>query len=228
MRIAIVGASELGATVAARLLERNHEVIVVEKDREVIDELSDSLACSFLHGDGSRPGILEELGPSETDVLMCLTKEDLVNILAAVTGCSLGFDRVVTKIEDAEYVEVCTKLNLGHTIVPNETISRYLADMVEGQDILELSTIVKGDARFYSFIASKDEAGKRVSELDLPDNARVICIYREDAFSLAGEETTLREGDEAVILTDRSNIEQLRERWQPRSGGEAGGSGDGD
>jgi len=226
MRVAIIGASELGVRTAIRLLDRNHEVVIAENDREVINELSEDLACSFLHGDGSRPGILEELGPQQTDLLLCLTDEDLVNILAAVTGRSLGFQRVVTKIENAEYREVCTKLNLGTTIVPNETISRYLADMAEGQDILELSTILKGEARFFSFVISDDEAGKRVPQLELPSRARAICLYRGDELLLIDGEEKLKKDDELVILTDRSHIRELRERWEPRSAGEAGRSGE--
>jgi len=165
-------------------------------------------------------------GPRAAVMLLSLTNEDLVNILAAATGQTLGFPRVVARIENAEYRDVCTQLNVGTTIVPNETISRYLADMVEGQDILELSTIVKGPARFFSFIASDEEAGTRIDQLDLPDKARVICIYRGDDFLLPDDDDRLKKDDDVVILTDRSNIETLRERWQPRSAGEAGGSTD--
>ncbi|MFP4053049.1 MAG: potassium channel family protein [Phycisphaerae bacterium] len=225
MRIAIIGAGELGLTTAQFLLDRNHEVIMVEKDRSVIDELSEDISCSLLHGDGSRPSILEELGPRETDVLMCLTNEDLVNILASVTGKTLGFARVVTKIKNSEYTDVCAKLELDQIIVPNQTIGRYLADMVEGQDILELSTIIKGGARFFSFIVSKEEAGSRIGDLGLPEKTRAIFLYREDEFHLAEDRDKLKKGDDVVILTDRSHLQELIERWRPQSTGEAGTSG---
>ncbi|MBN1275999.1 MAG: TrkA family potassium uptake protein, partial [Deltaproteobacteria bacterium] len=95
------------------------------------------------------------------------------------------------------------------------TISRYLADMVEGVDILELSTVIKGEARFFSFTVDK-EKGKRVAELDLPGHARVVCYYRDGRFSLADEETKLHKGDEMVILTHSECIDDLRERWNPK------------
>ncbi len=52
--------------------------------------------------------------------------------------------------------------NKQDTILPSRTISRYLADMVEGLDILELSTVIKGEARFFTFIVD-EEKGKKTS-----------------------------------------------------------------
>jgi trk system potassium uptake protein TrkA len=89
--------------------------------------------------------------------------------------------------------------------------------MVEGVDILALSTVIKEEARFFTFIVEK-EKGKRIAELDLPGNARAVCYYREGRFSLADEETRLRKGDEIVILTHSECIRDLTERWRPKEG----------
>jgi len=226
MRVGIIGGGELGKTTARHLLKRGHEVVIVERDGALIDALSDELSCGFVHGDGSRPGILQELGPEQTDVLLCLTDEDLINILAGAVGGTLGFARVVVKLDHPEYLDICRKLDLGATIVPGETIGRYLADMAEGHDVIELSTIVKGDARFFSFTVARDEAGGRIDELGLPSHTRVVCVYRGDTFVLPEADDKLRRNDDVVILTDRSNIAALKQRWQPHSAGESGGGGD--
>ena len=62
MRIAIVGASSAGVSTARLLIEHKHDVVIIEKDKARIDELSEELDCGFLHGDGSRPRILKEAG----------------------------------------------------------------------------------------------------------------------------------------------------------------------
>jgi len=100
MRIAFVGAGELTVRSAELLIKRGHEVIIIENEEEKIDALSEILDCSFLHGDGSKPAILREVGPEQTDVLFCLTNNDQANLISSLVGRSLGFKRVIPSIED--------------------------------------------------------------------------------------------------------------------------------
>jgi trk system potassium uptake protein TrkA len=214
MRVVFVGASPLAVMTASLLIERGHDVVIIEQDRARIDEVSDALDCGFLHGDGGRPNVLREADPEHTDVLFCLSDDDKANILGALIGRSLGFEKVVPAIEEPELVPICLELGLEHTIVPDRTISRYLADMVVGVDVLELSTLIKGEARFFSFVAEEKEQGP-ISELPLPEAARVICFYRGQEFHLADGASKLRAGDEVVILTHSRHLGELRERWEP-------------
>lgn len=171
--------------------------------------------CSFLHGDGSRPDLLREVNPEQTDILFCLTDSDQANLIASLLGRSLGFKRVVTSIRDQQFEGICRELGLEDTIIPSRTISRYLQDMVAGSKHVELSTVLKHDARFFTFTTREEDAGA-IKELKLPTEARIVCYYRGVKFGHADEETTLRAGDEVVILTHRKNLGQLEERWQPK------------
>jgi len=216
MRVVFVGASQLTVMTARLLVDRGHEVVIIESDKATIENLSDQLDCAFLHGDGTKPAVLREAGPKETDVLFCLTNNDQVNILAALIGRSLGFKRVVPSIEDPELTSICHELGLEHTVIPDQTISRYLADVAIGVDVLELSTLIKGEARFFSFIATEDDAGS-IEALHLPGEARVICCYRDGELMLPADQDKLRRGDEVVILTHSKHLAALRERWQPNA-----------
>jgi trk system potassium uptake protein TrkA len=215
MRVAFVGAGEMSLRTAELLIARGHEVIIIETSRDKSNEITDDFDCSFLHGDGSKPAIFREVGPEQTDALFCLTDNDQANLIASLVGRSLGFKRVITRIQDPEFEVICRKLGLQDTILPSRTIGRYLADMLEGVDILELSTVIRGEARFYTFTAREEDAGA-VADLDLPEKAKVVCFYREGRFSLADDQTKLRENDEVIILTHSENLPSLKERWEPR------------
>jgi trk system potassium uptake protein TrkA len=216
MRVAFLGASQLTVMTARLLVDRGHEVVIIESDKATIESLADQLDCAFLHGDGSKPTVLREAGPKDTDVLFCLTNNDQVNILAALIGRSLGFKRVVPSIEDPELTSICRELGLEHTVIPDQTISRYLADVAIGVDVLELSTLIKGEARCFSFVATDDDAVS-IEDLHLPEEARVICCYRDGELLLPAEQDKLRRGDEVVILTHSKHVTALRERWQPNA-----------
>lgn len=212
MRVVFVGAGDLTVETATLLIKRGHEVVIIEEDREKIDALDERLDCSFLHGDGSKPHILKDADPEHTDYLFCLTQNDQHNIIAALVGRSLGFDHVVVQIHDADFLHICNELNLEHTITPSKTIGRYLADMVAGIDILELSSLIKGEARCMMFEVDEQTKGK-LKEIELPDEARIICFYRDEQFMLPDPEIRLQKGDEVIVLTHSKHLSELTERF---------------
>jgi trk system potassium uptake protein TrkA len=210
MRAVFVGASALAVMTARSLLKRKHEVVIIERDRERIDTLTTELDCGFLHGDGSKPAVLREADPEQTDVLFCLTDNDQSNIIASLVGRSLGFARVVTRIEDPAFEHICIELGLTDTIIPARTIGRYLADMFEGLDLLELSSMIKDEARVFSFVVHEQLAGP-IEQLALPKESRVVCLYRGGKFMLPDGEMPLEIGDEVLLITHRKNLAALGE-----------------
>lgn len=216
MRIVVVGTSSEAVEMMELLVGRGHELIVLDRDRDKIEALEEELEASFLHGDGTSPAILKETDPESCDVLIALMGEDQDNILACLVGRSLGFPRVVPRINAPDFEELCQELGLDEAIVPDRTVGRYLADLVEGLDVLELRTVIKGEARFFSFQAEEEDEGT-IEELELPEKAAAVCYYRDGEFHLAEPSGSVREGDEVVILTHSSNLAELRDRWTPRT-----------
>ena len=221
MRAVFIGASALSVMTARFLLSRGHEAVVIERDKEVIDALSAELDCGFLHADGSKPAVLREADPEHTDVLFCLTGSDQANIISSLVGRSLGFGRVVTKINDPEFEHICIELGLEDTIIPARTVGRHLAEMFEGTNPLEISAMIKAEARVFSFVAREEDA-RPLAELDLPDKTRVICIYRDEKFLLPEDDDRLKPGDEVVLITHSRHLAALAERWAtPKQGSNA-------
>lgn len=208
MKAIFVGASSTTIMTAQSLLARNYEVIIIENDKEKIDMVSAQIDCGFLCGDGSKPALLRETNPQQMDVLYCLTNHDQTNIISSLVGRSLGFTRVITKIEDPSYEHICIELGLKTTIVPSRTISRHLADIFEGRDPFELSTMFRYDASTFSFVAQEKHIGA-IHELTLPEASRIICIYRNGTLIIPDENEQIKEGDEVVIITRQKHLETL-------------------
>jgi trk system potassium uptake protein TrkA len=209
MRAVFIGASSLSIMTARLLLKRNHEVVIIEQDKELVSSLPAELDCGVLHGDGTKPALLREANPELTEVLFCLTGNDQTNIIASLVGRSLGFKRAVTKIVDPEFEHICTELGLEDTIIPSRTIGRYLADMFEGHDMLELSTMVRDEARIFSFVARKEHEGA-LDALKLPAQSRAICIYRGGKFIVPDAQTVIKSNDEVVLITHQNNLKELQ------------------
>ena len=215
MRIVFSGANSLTVMTARTLIKQGHEVIIIEVDKEKIDQISDELDCSFLHGDSAKPAIISQVDPKNSDILFCVTNSDQVNIITSLLGRSMGFKRVITSIKDTDLLQLCRELGLEDTIIPVWALSRYLDNMVRGLDHINLSTLLKEDARFFTFTAGEEDAVS-VSELGLPKDAKVIYYYRDNKFNFADDDTKLCKGDEVVILTHSKNLPDFNERWYPK------------
>jgi trk system potassium uptake protein TrkA len=212
VRILFIGAGALAARTARVVQRRGHEVVMVERAKAVLDSLASQLDCGFIHGDGTKPSVLKEADAASADVLLALTGDDQTNIIACLVGRSLGAKSVIPRVGDDDFEHICIELGLDRTVIPARTISRFLADMVEGQDILELSAAIKGEARTFVFaIHEGDEA--RIGDLDLPANTCVTHLYRDGEFLVADGDLELKVDDEVVVVTHRKNLPALRERF---------------
>lgn len=214
MRAVFIGAGELTVMTARQLLGRGYEVVIIEADKTRIEDLTTDLEAGFIHGDGSKPAILREANPSATDFLFCLTGNDQDNIIASLVGRSLGYRRVVTRIEDPSYEHICIELGLEDVVVPDYTISRYLADLCGGHNPLEVSAVIKGDARIFSFVVREQDEGL-LNDLKLPDGSKAMFLYRGEELMLPDDSTSLRKEDEVVVICRSKVLPALQERWNP-------------
>ncbi len=211
MRVIFIGASSLTQMTAQVLIRRKYDVVIVERDKEKIADISEEFDCGFIHGDGTRPDLLRELNPTATDILFCFMGGDQANLIAALVGRSLGCQRVFLKIDDPDFEHVAIELGLHDVILPNRTTSRYLADLIEGQDMLSLSAMIKGEARVMSFVVQEGLTGP-FAALQLPKATRVVCLYREQELILPDEECTLKLDDEVIIITYQKHLETISEQ----------------
>ena len=212
MRIVLLGASPVGVAAAKLFLERGDEVVIIEQNQEKIDALEEGLDCGFVCGDGSRPAVLKEVSPENTDVLFCVSDSDQDNIIASLIGRSMAFGRVVTKITDPDFEEICDELGLADAIVPDRQVAQALLDLSRGSQNVSMTARIGGDVRFFSFKISGKHAGGRDS-LGLPDDTLPIAVTRDGKTRLLGKDDELKEGDELLVATHDKRVEELCEKF---------------
>ena len=83
MKIVILGAGQVGRTVAYQLSrEEANEVTVVDVNEDILRDLQDRIDIRTVAGNGAYPSVLEAAGIAEADILIALTNSDEVNIMA--------------------------------------------------------------------------------------------------------------------------------------------------
>jgi len=217
MRVVIAGATPLGLATARKMIDAEHEVVVIDRNRQLLDEVSETLDCGMIEGDATHPSTLREAGNESPDVLFALTSSDEDNVLCALVGRSIGFERVVPQIIDPELSSVCDELGLEDMIMPHETVAASLRDMAENRREGDLASRLTGDFQLMHVRIKESLAGTQIDDLELGGQGRPVLLRRGDSESLADGATRLQEDDELIVIAHRDERETILDEIGQRS-----------
>lgn len=209
MHVTILGASRFGVATARQLIDAGHEVVLIDLDKDRLDDLSDGLDCAMVHGDGTLPSTLRDAYGDGSDALVALTNHDDVNILAAVVGRSVGYDRLVPQIVRPELLSVVEELDIGDVITPHESLARSIISALADHSELDTDMALHRDLRLVNHVVPDDLDGRSVGDLDLPGGVRPIARANEDGESFADPETTLARGDHLFFVAETGSVKAL-------------------
>ena len=222
MRVVIAGASSLGTTTARIFAEANHDVIVIDQDRDQLERLSESLDCGLVEGDCTLPPILREAGGEACDVLLPLTDSDQTNIICGIVGLSIGFERVVPQIAAPAFLEICNEVGLSDVVTPDEKVASGLLDLIERKSGTDQDAQLTGDLRLMRHKVSAALAGATISEAQFDGRCRIIALRRGEKESLAEAEVEVQKDDVLVLAVSRQDADVIRLGIDKLEKGDAG------
>jgi len=196
LRVVIVGGHHVGYHAARQLSERGHDVVIVEKDRERVEFLSDQYDATIIHGDGGRRSVLQQAGLDRSDVLAALTG------YGAMTN--IGICAMATEIEP----DIGTVARIDHGdrdeydgLVDRVVYPEELAAHAATNEIVHVAgggvqTIeeVTGDLELLELTVAADApvAERALREVALPRGA--VVVAGRDSNQLPGPEMVLEPG----------------------------------
>jgi trk system potassium uptake protein TrkA len=214
VRVIITGASDLGKHLARKLVHRGDKVIVIEREQKYAKELAESLDCTIINGEGTRPDILEKAEIEKADAIVACTDHDQDNILIGLIARNNKVPKIILRIHDDQFLAVAKQLGFNDLINPSQIASSIISDTLRGVDTIELSCLVRGDVQFISVLATTRQINQRLNDVTLPQKSAFVGIYRGDTFILSGENPGVREGDEVMIITTADQVNKIRELFR--------------
>lgn len=212
MRILISGGGELGRLVAESLIKSGHTVVIVESRAECCKELAEELNAIVIHGDATRPHILEKGEIADTDVVITTTSSDQDNLITAIVAKEYGVKRIIVKFNDPSFNPVCQRLGINEIVNPKVVAAHQMADMARGFHLLNLSPIVRGDARLFTTIVEKQEhIDRHITDLNLPKDCLIIGVYRHNEFIIPKGNIKLHRGDTITLICNEATLGSLQE-----------------
>jgi trk system potassium uptake protein TrkA len=213
MRILIAGASPLGIDLANNLITRGHEIVFIERKPEKAQELAESMDCTVISAEATRPEILEKAEIEKAQAVVACTGHDQDNIIIGLIARTSNVPEIIIITDSAELMTVAKKLGFRHVVNPSQATSVIIADTLRGLDVIELSTLVRGEVRFTSLIVAEKAVGPNLLDISLPPKTAAIGLYRGSDFFLYSENPSLQAGDELLFATTTEAEERLREMF---------------
>ena len=104
MRIIILGAGKVGSHLTSELSQQDHDILVIDRDKEVLNRLLEQNDVMAMVGDGRDVEVLEEADAGESDLFIALTMSDDANLIASSLAKSLGASNIIIRLRDPKYI----------------------------------------------------------------------------------------------------------------------------
>ena len=192
MKIIILGAGQVGSTVAYSLSNEENDITVVDIDSRNLKKLQDRLDIRGVLGHASHPRVLVRAGIEDADLVIALTSSDEVNMTACQVAYTLYNTPVrIARIRSSEYIDNTQLFEREHCpvdvlISPETLVTDYIARLIEYPGALQVLDFADGRAQLVATqaYAGGPLVGHRLQTLrkHMPSDAdaRVAAIYRQD------------------------------------------------
>ncbi len=204
MYIIIVGGGKVGYYLAKMLLQDEHEVLIVEKDKRKCDIISAELGAVVLRGDGTDSGVMEEAGMARADVVVAVTGDDEDNLMICqMAKRKFDVERRIARINNPKNKRIFELLGIDRTVSVTDLILAQIEREIPAQSLVHLLTLREAGVSFVEAKVPPDSPviGKRLRDLRIPDDCVIPLIIRNGAGIIPYGETTLAADDEVVAVT---------------------------
>ena len=211
MKIIIVGAGQVGGTLAENLVGENNDISVVDIDGEKLRELQDKMDLQVVTGQGCHPDVLKSAGAEDADMVIAVTSDDATNMITCQICSSLfNTPKKIARIRSNQVLKYAEQLfhkkhiPVDHVIAPEELVTRDIARLIDYPGALQVLEFANGNV---SLVAVKAYyggllVGHALSTLrdHIPNvDTRVAAIYRNGK-PIRPLGTTVIEADDEVFF----------------------------
>lgn len=205
MRVLVVGAGKVGWNLTRELLDRGHEVTLIESNRRRFEIVEEELDKGVIYGDASELWVLEQAGIERADIVIAVTGDDEDNVLICqVAREKYAVGRIIARVNNPRnrrhfellgirpYVSATDlMLRLIEHEVPDPGVHHLLELPQEGLEIVE-ATLADGSPA----------VGRVVGDVELPEGSLLISVLREGKGFVPRPDTLLEAGDQVLAVLD--------------------------
>jgi trk system potassium uptake protein TrkA len=217
MKIIILGAGQVGTTVAQSLASEDNDITVVDQEQQLLKELQDRLDIRTVTGHASHPDILRRAGIEDADLVLAVTNSDETNMVACQIAHSLFHTPTrLARVRSPDYIAHPELFNLTAIpvdvlISPEQLVTTFIRHLIEQPGVLQILDFLDGKAQLVAVRAHYGGKliGQQLRNLvqQLPKiETRVAAIFRQNRAINPTGDIVIEADDEIFFLASRRDI----------------------
>ena len=221
MKIIILGAGQVGGTLAEHLANEQNDIVVVDNNAEKLRALQDKLDIGTVTGEASHPNTLYKAGADDADMLIAVTNSDEINMVACQVAHTLFHTpKKISRVRSPNYLAYQDKLfnkdaiPVDVIIGPEQLVTDNIRQLINNPGALQVLDFAEGlvqlvAVRAYYGGPMVDHELKEIRQHMPKVDTRVAAIFRQDRSIIPEGNTIVEAGDEVFFIAARENIRSV-------------------
>lgn len=202
-KVLLIGGRSKARSMALSLLEQGYKVSYVSENFEACMDMAAIEGVTVVHGDGTKPFILDEAGAGECEFSIALGARDADNLVASEI-CKKQFKirKTVSILSDPRKTQFFYNMGVDSVVCTIETITSIIEQQTFIDEMASVVPIVKGHVQIVEVRIPEESHvnGKKLWEIDLPQEVVIGCILRGEETIIPRGDTRISEGDILVVI----------------------------
>src|SRR3989475_11413441 len=203
MYIIIAGAGKVGWNLARELMQNDHEVTVIESNRDRYMTVEEELEHNVHYGDASELWVLERAGIVRADMVIAVTGDDEDNVLISqVAKEKYHVDHTIARVNNPRNVEHFELLGIRPVVSATDLILRLIEHEVPHHGLVHLLDLKQEQLEIIELEVTEGApaAGRRIEDLELPEGCLVVSVLRDGSGFVPKADTVIEHGDEVLAV----------------------------
>lgn len=218
MKIIIFGCGKIGRTIIESLVDEGHDIVAVDREKSVIDEVTDIYDVMGLCGNGVDSDTMTEAGVEDTELFIAVTGSDELNMLACFLAKKMGAKYTLARIRNPEYNDESLSimkqyLDLSVALTPEKLVAKEIYDNLRYPSSVKVESFSNRalDIVELHIGESSPFAGITLMELrkQYTESFLVCCVLRDGNVYIPDGNFRLEAGDKIGLTASRSEIHKL-------------------
>jgi trk system potassium uptake protein TrkA len=217
VKIIILGAGQVGGSLAEHLASEANDITVVDTDADRLRDLGDRLDIRTIYGRGSHPTVLRQAGADDADMLVAVTSSDEVNMVACQVAYTLFHTPTrIARVRESAYLTRSglfenEAIPIDVLISPEQVVTNYIKRLIEYPGALQVLDFAEGKAQLVCVRAHYGGPliGQELRQLrmHMPNvDTRVAAIFRRNRAIMPQGDTVIEADDEVFFIAAKANI----------------------